>query len=56
MKNTTISALRRERERRGWSRNYIAEQVEVDVITVGRWEREEQNAPSLPSTKVMCPL
>lgn len=34
--------LRRERERRGWSRSYIAEQVEVDVITVGRWERGER--------------
>lgn len=36
------TALRRERERRGWSRGYIAERVEVDVITVGRWERGER--------------
>ena len=42
MKNASISALRQERERRGWSRNYIAEKVEVDVITVGRWERGER--------------
>lgn len=37
-----ISRLRQERERRGWSRNYVAEQVKVDVITVGRWERGER--------------
>lgn len=37
-----ISLLRQERERRGWSRSYIAEQIEVDVITVGRWERNER--------------
>jgi WD40 repeat protein/DNA-binding XRE family transcriptional regulator len=37
-----LLALRQERERRGWSRNYVAEMVEVDVITVGRWERGER--------------
>jgi ribosome-binding protein aMBF1 (putative translation factor) len=42
MKYTPTLALRQERERRGWSRNYVAEQVEVDVITVGRWERGER--------------
>lgn len=31
--------LRREREYRGWSRNYVAEQVGVDLGTIGRWER-----------------
>jgi WD40 repeat protein/DNA-binding XRE family transcriptional regulator len=34
--------LRMERELRGWSRNYVAEQLEVDVVTVGRWERGER--------------
>jgi WD40 repeat protein len=34
--------LRDERERRGWSRNYVAEQLEVDVATIGRWERGER--------------
>lgn len=34
--------LRYEREQRGWSRQYVAEQVEVDVATVGRWERGER--------------
>lgn len=42
MKYHTLSRLRRERERRGWSRLYIAAQLEVDIITVGRWERGER--------------
>jgi WD40 repeat protein/transcriptional regulator with XRE-family HTH domain len=42
VKQVYISRLRQERERRGWSRNYIAEQIEVDVVTVGRWERGER--------------
>jgi transcriptional regulator with XRE-family HTH domain len=33
--------LRREREQRGWSRSYVAELLEVEVATVGRWERGE---------------
>ena len=37
-----LSLLRRERERRGWSRDYVAAKVEVDVATVGRWERGER--------------
>ncbi len=32
--------LRQERQRRGWSRAYVAEQIGVaDPKTVGRWER-----------------
>jgi transcriptional regulator with XRE-family HTH domain len=32
--------LRREREQRGWSREYVAEQIGVaDPKTIGRWER-----------------
>lgn len=42
MKQRYSSRLRQERERRGWSRNYVAEQTEVDVVTVGRWERGER--------------
>jgi transcriptional regulator with XRE-family HTH domain len=34
--------LRQEREMRGWPRAYIAEQVGVDVASVGRWERGER--------------
>jgi transcriptional regulator with XRE-family HTH domain/DNA polymerase III delta prime subunit len=42
MKQTHTILLRQERELRGWSRAYIAEQVEVDIATVGRWERGER--------------
>jgi WD40 repeat protein/transcriptional regulator with XRE-family HTH domain len=42
MKKSHILRIRQERERRGWSRSYVAEQIEVDVITVGRWERGER--------------
>jgi transcriptional regulator with XRE-family HTH domain len=32
--------FRRERRRRGWSREYIAEQIGIaDAKTIGRWER-----------------
>lgn len=32
--------LRRERQRRGWTRGYIAEQIGIaDAKTIGRWER-----------------
>lgn len=32
--------LRRERQRRGWSREYVAEQIGIaDSKTIGRWER-----------------
>ena len=36
---TTKQLLRYERERRGWSRNYVAEKIESDPQTVGRRER-----------------
>ncbi len=42
MKQAHPILLRQERELRGWSRSYIAEQVGVDVATVGRWERGER--------------
>lgn len=42
MSNKSIPRLRQERERRGWSRNYIAEHIQVDVVTVGRWERGQR--------------
>src|SRR5437588_10571694 len=32
--------LRQERQRRGWSREYVAEQIGIaEVKTIGRWER-----------------
>ena len=30
-----------ERRRRGWSRKYVAEQLEVSEYTIGQWERGE---------------
>lgn len=42
MKQGHFVRLRQERELRGWSRTYIAEQLEVDPGTVGRWERGER--------------
>jgi transcriptional regulator with XRE-family HTH domain/DNA polymerase III delta prime subunit len=42
MKQVHSIQLRQKRELRGWSRGYIAEQVGVDVATVGRWERGER--------------
>ncbi|MBV9615561.1 MAG: helix-turn-helix domain-containing protein [Ktedonobacteraceae bacterium] len=42
MNQAHYTKLRQERELRGWSRAYIAEQVGVDTTTVGRWERGEQ--------------
>lgn len=42
MEQIRTTRLRHEREKRGWSRRYVADQVEVDVATVGRWERGER--------------
>src|SRR5690348_3183846 len=55
MKQTRAFLLRQERERRGWSRSYVAEQVEVDIITVGRWERGERMPHPLYRQK-LCAL
>ncbi len=36
----THDQLKRERQRRGWSREYVAEQIGIaDPKTIGRWER-----------------
>ncbi|MBA2394281.1 MAG: helix-turn-helix domain-containing protein [Ktedonobacteraceae bacterium] len=42
IKSIHNNQLRQEREKRGWSRAYVAEQIEVDVASVGRWERGER--------------
>jgi transcriptional regulator with XRE-family HTH domain len=48
--------LRRERQRRGWSRAYIAEQIGVaDPKTIGRWERGEAS-PSAYFLQRLCAL
>lgn len=35
------SRLRRERERRGWSRTFVADQIGSDIKSLARWERGE---------------
>jgi transcriptional regulator with XRE-family HTH domain/AcrR family transcriptional regulator len=48
--------LRRERQRRGWSRSYIAEQIGVaDPKTIGRWERGDA-FPSAYFLPKLCTL
>lgn len=48
--------LQSERQRRGWSRAYIAECIGVaDVKTVGRWERGE-SLPSAYFLQRLCEL
>ena len=55
MKQAFALQLRREREWRGWSRTYIAEQLNVDVMTVGRWERGE-HVPHPYHRQKLCAL
>src|SRR5712691_322472 len=38
---STKNKLQGERQRRGWSRKYVAEQLEVSEYTIGQWERGE---------------
>ena len=48
--------LRQERQRRGWSRAYIAEQIGVaDPKTIGRWERGSA-FPSAYFLQKLCAL
>lgn len=49
------SQLRRERERRGWSRSYVAEKVDSDAQAVGRWERGK-TSPSPYHRQGLCEL
>src|SRR5690348_16862894 len=35
----TMSKLQSERQRRGWSRKYVAEKLGVSDYTIGQWER-----------------
>jgi transcriptional regulator with XRE-family HTH domain len=45
----------RERRRHGWSREYVAEHIEVSPYTVGQWERGEQS-PIPNSLQKLCEL
>jgi len=47
--------LRNERERRGWSREYVAEQISGNAQTVGRWERGT-TSPSPYYRQRLCEL
>lgn len=53
--NGFATRLRQERELRGWSRQYIAEQVSVNLATVGRWERGER-VPHPHYRRLLCEL
>src|SRR5689334_7919672 len=45
VKATPNILLRRERELRGWSQKYVAEEINTNAFTVNRWE----NGSSFPS-------
>ncbi len=47
--------LRRERELRGWSRGYVAEQIGSDAQAMGRWERSK-TSPSPYYRQRLCEL
>lgn len=48
--------LKQERQRRGWSREYVAEQIGVaDPKTIGRWERGN-SFPSAHFLQRLCEL
>ena len=52
----TNDLLRQERQRRGWSRAYIAEKIGVaDPKTIGRWERGDA-FPSSYFLQRLCAL
>ncbi len=47
--------LRRERELRGWSQEKVANAIDINPKTVGRWERGEMR-PSLEYRSMLCNL
>src|ERR1700730_13870528 len=49
------SKLRSERERRGWSRKYVAERIAVSEYTIGQWERGK-HAPYPEHIQKLCEL
>ncbi|GCE29360.1 hypothetical protein KDA_48440 [Dictyobacter alpinus] len=55
-KNVMNQLLRSEREKRGWSRAYVAEQLDLaDPKTLGRWERGV-SSPSVQFARKLCLL
>lgn len=56
VRSMTNDLLRQERQRRGWSRAYIAEEIGVaDPKTIGRWERGDA-FPSAYFLQRLCAL
>lgn len=47
--------LRSEREKRGWSRDYVAENIGSDLRSVGRWERGT-TSPTPYYRQALCEL
>lgn len=41
----TGQQLKREREKRGWSREYVADRLEITARTVERWEVKRKALP-----------
>ncbi len=54
-KATVNSRLRAAREKRGWSQNELAKRLDVNELTVGRWERGERS-PQLLYRARLCEL
>jgi WD40 repeat protein/DNA-binding XRE family transcriptional regulator len=52
---TWSKLLRREREMRGWSQEKVANAININPKTVGRWERGEMR-PSLECRIMLCEL
>jgi transcriptional regulator with XRE-family HTH domain len=47
--------LKQEREGRGWTQLYVAQQIGVDPFTISRWERG-LNIPSPYALQKLCRL
>src|SRR5438045_8512127 len=47
--------LRLERKRRGWSQEKVAQLLDIDQKTVGRWERNE-TFPTIQLHSKLCQL
>src|SRR5438105_6225478 len=52
---TPNDRLRKEREKRGWSRDYVAGKIGGDPLSVGRWERGT-TSPSPYYRQKLCEL
>ncbi len=55
MERAQLSQLEQARIERGWTQAYVAEQIEVDSATVGRWERG-LHKPQPRQQRLLCKL